>query len=585
MLVEVRGRSARPALGRLRLGSSRLAWTAATIVAAVALFCGYLFQSRTQPVNSDASSGVLLGWEMLHGNPLLHGWLLADVSFWTFEAPVDGLIGLVTGLHADVAHITAALVYTLLVLTVALLAKGTATGREGITRALLAAGVLVAPAASVGARVLLLAPDHTGIGVPVLLTFLLIDRAPRRAWVPAAVCALLVWARLDDPVAGYAGAIPLALVCGVRALAGFSLMGLRRVRRGRRGQRPEPKASPGYDAVLAVAAVASYELTTFIVAAVRAAGGFQLRPIPGGTSIVPWSQVGKHLQWTGQNLLYLFGGNTWGQTWWLGILHWAGLAVAAAGLLAGIAWLVLPRRADRVTQTLTVGTLAMLAAGALSHLAAPVSGAHEIAIVLPFGAVLGGRTVGRWLGADHKARARRVTSAVLTPVLGVIGLGYLAQLGFNAALPERPAETQALGDWLAAHQLTNGLAGYWEANSTTVASGGLVHLAPVNNGGKTAYAWESKSAWYNPIVSNANFIVTTRFPPGAAGYAKPEAALHWYGQPDQVYQFQNYTILAYDYNLLTRVLAPEVPGITFTAGPWTPPPPRHTRGPAGPPPA
>jgi hypothetical protein len=565
MLAEEKIRSARPLLTRFRLGRSRLAWIAATTVAVIALFFAYLFESRTQGVNSDAASVVLIGWDMTHGNPLLHGWLLADVSFWTFEAPIDGVVGLLTGLHPDIAHITAAFVYTLLVVTVALVAKGTASGREGITRALLAAGVVVAPAFFASARVLLLAPDHIGVAVPVLVTWLLIDRAGPRPWVPPMVCGLLIWAQLDDPVASIAGALPLAVVCAARAMAGtVGLVWVRWRKRRRFDWVPRPRsvaAVPGYDAALAVAAVSSYVLTSLIVSAIRADGGFQLRPIPGGYNLVPWAQVPQNLQWTGQNLLYLFGGTTWGQPTWLGILHWAGLGIALAGLLAGIASLFRLQYGDRVTQTLAVDILAMLAAGALSHLMLPMSGAHEIAVVLPFGAVLGGRTVGGWLARDAKSRTRRVAVAVLTPALALVGVGLLAQLGYDAARPQRPPETQALADFLVAHGLTSGLAGYWQSASTTVDSGGLVHIAAVNSGGGYGYAWESKSDWYDPAVSTANFVVTTSFPPSASGYARPDSVLRWYGQPQLVYQAGYYTIMVYDYNLLTRVVNPGVPAL------------------------
>jgi hypothetical protein len=563
MLSGEKERSALPLLTKLRLGRRRLAWVAATSAVGVALFFGYLFQSRTLAVNSDGASVVLIGWDMTHGNPLLHGWLLADVSFWTFEAPIDGVVSLFTGLHSDVAHITAAIVYTLLVLAVALTAKGAASGREGLTRALLAAGVVVAPAVWAGAHVLLLSPDHTGVAVPVLLTWLLIDRAAPRPWVPPAVCALLLWAQLDDPVAGYAGALPLAVVCGARAVAGAiaGAAGPVRPRHEGAGRRPGSAAgAAGYDAVLAVAAVTSYGLTALIVAAVRADGGFQLQPIPGGYSTVPLSHLPRNLGWTWQNVLYLFGANTWNQPAWLGLLHWAGLGVALAGLLAGIASLTRLRRGDRVTQTLTAGTLVMLAAGALSHLMYPMSGAHEIAVVLPFSAVLGGRTVGGWLAGGlagaARSRPRRVAAAVLTPALALVGLGYLAQLGFNAAQTQHRSETQTLADWLVAHRLTNGLGGYWAASSTTVASGGLVHVAAVNGGGVREYGWESQSAWYDPVTSTANFVVTTSFPPSASGYARPEAVLRWYGRPRRVYQVGHYTIMTYGYNLLTRVIHP-----------------------------
>jgi hypothetical protein len=388
--------------------------------------------------------------------------------------------------------------------------------------------------------------------------------------VPPVVCGLLIWAQLDDPVAGVAGALPLAVVCAARALAGTVGIVWERWRKRRRGDwAPRPRSSvpvPGYDAVLAVAAVASYLLTSMIVSAIRASGGFQLRPIPGGYNIVPWGQVPQNLRWTWQNLLYLFGGSTSGQSYWLGILHRVALGVAVIGLLAGIASLVRLRYGDRVTQTLTVGTLAMLAAGALSHLTLPMSGAHEIAVVLPFGAVLGGRTLGGWLGREAKSLPRRVTVAVLTPVLALVGIGYLVQLGFNAAQPQRLPETQALADFLVAHGLTSGLAGYWQASSTTVASGGKVHIAGVNDGGTTAYPWESKSNWYDPDGSTANFVVTTSFPPSAAGYARPEAVLRWFGQPQQTYLLGHYTIMVYDYNLLTLVIDPVALAPPFIPG-------------------
>jgi hypothetical protein len=556
MLAEEEIRSARPPLTRSRLRRARLAWRVAPVVAVLALFFAYLLESRSQAVNSDAASVVLIGWDMTHGNPLLHGWLLADVSFWTFEAPIDGVVGLFTGLHSDIVHVTAAIVYTLLAATVALVAKGTASGREGLTRALVAAGVVIAPAFYAGAHILLLSPDHTGVAVPVLLTWLLIDRAAPRPWVPPVACALLIWAQLDDPVAGIVGALPLALVCCGRAVVGgVALIWERR----RSDTAPRPRsgvAAPGFDAMLAVAAVASYWLTALIVAAIRAGGGFKLRPIPGGYSIVPWAQVPKNLRYLGQNLLYLFGGSTWGQPPWLGILHWAALGVALAGLLAGIVSLARPRRGDRVTQTLTVGTLAMLAAGSLSHLMLPMSGAHEIAVVLPFGAVLGGRMVGGWLAGDATSRSRRVAVTVLTPALALVGIGYLVQLGVSASQPQRQSESQSLADFLVAHGLTSGLAGYWQASSTTVASGGLVHIAAVNGGGSDGYGWESKSGWYDPATSSADFVVTTSFPPSASGYTRPEAVLRWYGHPRQVYQFGRYTIMTYDYNLLTRVIDP-----------------------------
>jgi hypothetical protein len=92
----------------------RWAWPAAFTAGAVALFFAVLRLAGTQPVKADAASNALQAWQMLHGNPLLHGWWLTDVSFYTTELPQFMLVELVAGLRPEVAHICAALTYTLL---------------------------------------------------------------------------------------------------------------------------------------------------------------------------------------------------------------------------------------------------------------------------------------------------------------------------------------------------------------------------------------------------------------------------------------------------------------------------------------
>jgi hypothetical protein len=50
-----------------------LAWALGTVLAAAALFACYLRQSRTVAAGSDGASQALQAWDLLHGNPLLHG--------------------------------------------------------------------------------------------------------------------------------------------------------------------------------------------------------------------------------------------------------------------------------------------------------------------------------------------------------------------------------------------------------------------------------------------------------------------------------------------------------------------------------
>jgi hypothetical protein len=63
---------------------------AACLTALAALYVAYLGQSRSLGTDADGASNVLQAWDMLHGNPLLHGWWLSDVSFYPTELPEYG---------------------------------------------------------------------------------------------------------------------------------------------------------------------------------------------------------------------------------------------------------------------------------------------------------------------------------------------------------------------------------------------------------------------------------------------------------------------------------------------------------------
>ena len=125
-------RPARPArAGR----SAGLLAAIAVGAAAVGLFVCYLRLSATFAAGSDGASNALEAWDLLHGNWLLRGWTLTDVSFYTTELPEYALVELARGLRPDVVHLAAAITYTLLVLTAAALARGRASGaRAGRVR-------------------------------------------------------------------------------------------------------------------------------------------------------------------------------------------------------------------------------------------------------------------------------------------------------------------------------------------------------------------------------------------------------------------------------------------------------------------
>lgn len=542
------GGQAREAVAEVqRTGSwrGRLPWAVALIVTGVGLYFAFLPISLTYNVNSDGSGIALQGWDMLHGNLLLRGWWTADVSFYTFETPVDALVEAVRGLNPMVVHTTAAIAYALLVIMAAMAARGTTRGGAGVAAAVIAAAVLLVPGDIMSTSILLGSPDHIGVGVVILLTYWFIDRAPERWWVAPVACLLLVWAQLDDPMAEFAAAFALAVVGLGRACAGL----LRR-----RGW-----AAVRHDAALGAAGVASYLLTRLAIFLIRSAGGYSMVQLSQATKVQPLSAWPGQVVILGKDILILFGADFYDEpnpmvratTY----LHLLGLALAAAGLVAGIVVLFRVTRGDRITQVLTVGTLVTLVAGAfLSPLTAGYA-AHEIAVVLPFGAVLAGRAAGPWL---MRQRVRRGT---LIPVGIVLAAASLASIAYFADQPPLtpPTRVTVLDRWLEAHHLTDGLGQYWTGAGSRVDSGGRLRISPTVNSPARPYAWIMKPSWFDQSQHTANFVVAGTDPAGGLVYSE-STVRHAFGKPAREYRFgqgkNRFIIMVYNRNLLRDVAKP-----------------------------
>ena len=252
MLAVVSGRAGAARPGRSvdqqprRTGLARRRWPAVAVLAGIAvLFYCAQRQARQMGVQSDGAAMELEAWAMLHGNLLLHGWYLADVTFYTTELPEYMLAEMVRGLNPDVARLCAALTYTLLVVLAAAVAYGArrADKRTAAVRAGITVAVMLGPTAA-ASTTLLNDPDHTGTAVPVLLALLILDRAPRRWWVPVVVAAVLGWALVGDSLVLLIGVAPLVVVCGARS---FGLLAVRRA----------PLSAAWYDLSLAAAGVAA----------------------------------------------------------------------------------------------------------------------------------------------------------------------------------------------------------------------------------------------------------------------------------------------------------------------------------------
>ena len=329
--------------------------TAAWVLGVIAAFAANLQLARTRAVNSDGASQALQAWDMLHGNLLLHGWSLGDVSFYTTELPQYMLVEFVRGLNQDVVHVAAAMTYTLAMLLAALLAKGNATGRQALGRVLIAVGIMLAPQLASGVNILLSSPDHIGTSVPVMVVWLILDRARRPRWyVPVIAGAFLGWAVVADTLVLYIGVLPLALVCAIRVCQAVAV-------------ERKPLASQWYDMALGAAALAGAAAAVLALHVIHARGGFYM-PAPATQFAQSGTTLVRNLGITAQGLLLLGGADFLGlrltASTVFTVLHLAGVFLAAWGTwLAARRFL---RDRDLVAQLLVTGVAINLAAYVLS---------------------------------------------------------------------------------------------------------------------------------------------------------------------------------------------------------------------------
>lgn len=521
------GRSAQASLPSLAQRRALLA--GAVTLAGVVLFFCYVRLSQTFQLNSDDASNALQAWAMVHGNPLLSGWTLGDVSYYSTELPEYILVELIHGLNGEVVHISSALTYTLLVVLVALLAKGQATGKRAALRMLVGAGIMISPQLGGGVQVLLAQPDHTGTSVPVLLAWLIVDRGGRRWWVPPSVAVLLGAACVADESALVVGIAPLLAVVGWRLY--------QRVYQERPADSEFWSALAGarYEMALIGAGLVALAAGRIVPAMIRHAGGYTVLPVP--TTIAQSNSMVAHGWGAVDGVLTLFGANFFGLklsfATGLVAVHLVGVAIAVWAICAGVRRFTSD---DLVSSMLTVGALLALVAFLLFwKLAAP----HEMAAVLPFSAALAGRLV-----------AERLAAVRLEPVMAAVLCLYVLTLGVNVVSPAQSIPYQSIANWLTDHGLRYGLASYTYAPTVTLDSGNRVQVCPVEapDGSLQLYPrlWEADKSCYNPSLHYANFVISGQSVPSL------KQVLKTFGPPARQYGVDGVTVMVWNYNLLTR---------------------------------
>jgi hypothetical protein len=536
------------------------------------LFIAYLRLSQTYTENSDEANILLMADDMLHGNLFLSGWHVSDVPFITTELPQMALLVWIFGLHLNTAHIAAAFTYTLVVAVAMLLAKGSSASRGGgrgwnaVARMGLALGIMLVPQPGVGVFVDIFSVGHIGTATPVMLTWLVVDRAGKRWWVPPVVAVLLAWAETADPLVLVVAIFPVLAVCLVRVLAGL-VRGARGTDaadaddgpRGLRGMR-DALTRRWFELALAAAAGAGYGVAWLGSRLLAGAGGYIQQPVPYDLdSPSKWfmqARIAVH------GLLEMFGayfvpGQQEPQAGApapgmldqvIAYSHLIGVVLALWGACA-IARRFFRRDADFVSQLLVAGIIANVFAYVPSMMADHSAlNAREIAPVLPFAAVLAGRMLGDGLlkalrGAPRRTAAgapggpggRKLRVRVVAASLAVLTGWYGFGLGRQASAPPAPEPYSQLVSYLESKHLSYGIGGYWESSIITVESGGAVAVRAVTPACLQPYQWESKADWYDASKHSANFLLLNNVPGYFSKFSPAAGTLmllsNWYPRP------------------------------------------------------
>ena len=544
--------------GRRRWGA-----VAAYLLGGVVLFVAYLRLSETYGLNSDSANILLMGWDLLHGHLLLHGWYMSDVSFYPTEIPQYALLESLLGLHMQTAHVAAAMTYTLTFLFAVLLARSGSAGRAAWIRTLIAAGIMLAPQFGLGVFALDLSVGHIGTSIPLLLTWLLLDRMPARWYVPVLTAVLLAWVLVADPITYVVGVGPLGAVCAARVLRGLV--------KGSGGW-TDRIAATWFDLALGAATVAATVLAWVANNVLSAMGGYVVNRPP--FYFTPWRYLHNDAP-AAWKVLEILGANYAGLSGiWLALafLHMASV------LVVGWALARVARRFFRVSlvdQVLAVAIVLNVVLYLLTN--AADEAAHEVAVIVPFGAALAARVLIRARsqapaaaaagevrpGAASGRLARAARPAALAAGIVVLA-GYTAGFGYELTQPSAPPANTSLAPWLAGHHLTYGLSGYWTSSSVTVNSGQQVKVRALMQYTLKPDLWMANADWYNPKLHYANFVVLDS-QPGNFSHWEPRFLIRkYFGVPAQTYHTGPYTIMVWHKNLLKfiprRVPAGIAPG-------------------------
>lgn len=513
----------------------------AALLAVVLLGFFYYHLAATQQLNSDTAVLPMEARDFLKGNWSLGGWAVAQDSFLLTELPLYILAVAIRGFRPSVVVEVSAVFYTALVVAVAAIAAVASYRRSRWPSALIAFGLVAVPSVPAGVGAVVSGPWHAGTALFILCAILALHWSHHRFSVALSILGFLLLASAvaSDPLALYAGALPIVIVYGARVVSSV----------------PRPNVGTVRATLVAVAAAlvgsvfAKYGPRIF---------GFTIFTYPiQGYNFATLASIPSNVGLAIDGWLSIFNADYPGHPVDLSSLNQVFHAVGYLFVVISIVYVIVrsvqaARRGEadsRDTGTplvlwqILVGVVVCNVAALVLSTASsdPFASARYIAPAAFAGAALA--------GAVGPALLPRLRWRLVAASIAVV---YIAFLPFVLRFPAAPWPQQSVVQYLEANHLDHGLAEYWSASVTTAASEGRVRVLPVSGvtGRIGPIVALTKTTWFDDD-QYANYLIVDNLPVGGQdGGVDQATAIRTFGEPARIVHVDGDTILIWNHNIL-----------------------------------
>jgi len=504
------------------------------------LTAGYFFIFHSFGHTSDEANPLLSAYDMMHGNPLLKGWVEPASTFYGVDLLLIGAFTLVLGKSPVILVLVPALIWAVTVWSAMAIAASYCRPDRKTIAVFSVFVVLGLPTvfATVPARLIAQAPIHIGSIIYAMWLFVLaakyLSRQSTPRWLMTLFIAVLTLLSMGDPFAPFFCALPICLAC-------FTFRNTHRAYK------------------LLAATIVGVIAGKALLRIIFLSGGFEVLGMPA--SFVQFANLPTNGSLLVQGILGLFGADFFGKAVDLAKTNNAVAAFFGNGPVVVLARLpfvalfcaalwAMTRAVSRATlspsekvepmRVLLFWSIAVvIAANLFSTLPINILTSRYLLPVLVLGAIL------LAIEIPNTPISKTFISGALVISLVSLVSGYKAEDNKHRFAAD---EQRQLTDWLTAHDLTQGYGQYWSAGIVTVLSGGktTAHaLAAAPDGKLAPFVWISSSSWFkqpDDATKDRFVIVDTR---DTEPKITQENVLSTFGQPQAVYNVGPYIVDVY----------------------------------------